>query len=99
MDIHSSGAMIMYPWAYTMEPITSVDQKEFHELTRQMSSFNGYRYGQISKVIYIAKGSSADYYYWKNKTAAIAIEVGSSSITGALSELKDSIWAFIEHFN
>lgn len=103
LDYHSTGGMIMYPWAYTYDQIPSDDDTAFDLLTTKMAKFNGYSHGPISKTIYIAKGSSADYYYWKFKTKAIAIEIssdGSSSmIPSLLDENTESTWAFIESFS
>lgn len=78
ISYHAYGQMIMYPWAYTRN--SASDVKIFEKLTRAMAEFNGYRCGQISKIIYVAKGSSCDYYYWKHKTIALGIEIGHSKI-------------------
>ena len=78
IDYHAYGQMIMYPWAYTRQ--APADDPALNSLTKGMASSNHYRYGQISKVIYVAKGSSCDYFYWKFKSKALAIEVGRSKI-------------------
>lgn len=104
IDLHAYGEMIMYPWAYTSDPIASDDKGRLHSLTQSMAASNGYAFGPIAEVIYVAKGSSADYYYWKNRTAGIAIELGQDKIpspteipkyTAAIAE---STWKFIEAF-
>jgi hypothetical protein len=104
IDFHAYGEMIMYPWAHTYAPVDSKDVSIFHPLTQKMAQTNSYKYGPISKVIYVAKGSSADYYYWQKKTIALAIEVGHSkaphpsqipSYTAAQAE---ATWRFIESF-
>ncbi len=43
----------------------------------KMASTNGYAYGAIASTIYIAKGSSADYHYWKTKSLSLAVEMGN----------------------
>lgn len=100
IDYHSSGSMIMYPWAYTYDSIEGADKAFFDKLTGKMASTNGYVFGQISTTIYIAPGSSADYYYWKFGTKALGIEIsreGSSSIIPSLvKENLDSTLTFIE---
>ncbi len=102
IDFHSSGGMIMYPWAYTYNSVSSSDANQFDDLTSKMAEENGYRYGQISKVIYVAKGSSADYYYWKFKAQSLGIEIsqdGSASlIPRMIEENTESTWRFIESF-
>ena len=100
IDFHSFGEMIMYPWAYTYQGIPN--ETPLDQLTTKMASYNGYAHGQISKVIYVAKGSSADYYYWKKKTMALGIEIGSSYAppTGQIPQMiqdnLESTWTFVE---
>ena len=100
LDYHSTGGMIMYPWAYTHQSLHQEDKEKFAEITRNMASTNGYRHGPIADVIYVAKGSSADYYYWKLKTTSLAIEIrrdGSASLIPEMTrENRESTWQFIE---
>jgi hypothetical protein len=62
-------------------------------------------YGPISEVIYVAKGSSADYYYWQKKTKALAIEVGrakappAQQIPAYTEAQAEATWRFLESFN
>jgi murein tripeptide amidase MpaA len=104
LDIHASGKMVMFPWAYTRESIQASDFNFMDQLTQKMASHNQYKHGPISKVIYVAKGSSADYYYWKYKTVAIAVELTTSKaprstrIAGVVDESREMLWTFIESF-
>jgi len=104
IDFHSSGGMVMFPWSYTHDPVESVDQTNFAELTRRMAATNGYRHGQIPHLLYIAKGASADYYHWKNRSVAIAVEIGDSNVPAAASIPKyvrqnaEATWIFLESF-
>lgn len=104
IDYHSQASLIMYPWAYTDEPVSSADARTFEEVAQTMSDANGYGTGQISQIMYIAVGSSADYYYWKHKTIAFGIELSSwdkspnFSIKGVVDENVESTWRMIEHF-
>lgn len=104
LDIHASGKMVMYPWAYTREAPAAEDERNFDYLVKSMAEQNGYAAGQISKVIYVAKGSSADYYYWKNKTTAIAVELTTSKappmaqVPRVIDEAREMVWRFIENF-
>ena len=67
-----------------------------------MAEENNYRNGQISEIIYIARGSSSDYFYWNKGTMAFAYEVGyskapsSDQIPKIIDEVKESTWRFIE---
>ncbi len=100
IDYHAYGEMIMYPWAYTSNAVPN--ESVFNKLTKDMAQFNQYSYGQISKIIYIAKGSSADYFYWQHSSKAIASEVGNSKIphgaeiTRVIAENMDAAIHFIE---
>ncbi|MBA2403842.1 MAG: hypothetical protein H0V66_03650, partial [Bdellovibrionales bacterium] len=78
IDLHAYGKLIMFPWAYTKTAPPKEDEESFQYLTNSMAEINKYEAGQISKIIYVAKGSSADYYYWKNKTLALGIELSTS---------------------
>ncbi|MEK6554849.1 MAG: M14 family zinc carboxypeptidase [Bdellovibrionota bacterium] len=104
IDFHAYGEMIMYPWAYTYAQVENKDMAIFNPLTQKMAQTNSYKYGPISKVIYVAKGSSADYYYWQKRTIAIAIEVGHSKaphpsqIPSYTAEQAEATWRFIESF-
>lgn len=104
LDYHASGKLIMYPWAYTNDLIPESDYAPFDLLAKNMSVGNNYTYGPISHVIYIAQGSSADYYYWKNQTKAFAIEIGTSKeplpskISFYTTEQSEPLWKFIESF-
>jgi hypothetical protein len=104
LDFHAYGGMVMYPWAYTYNAPDSKFDVPFLELTRTMSQSNGYAYGQISQVIYIAPGSSADYYFWKSQSTSIAVEMGSDKIPDPseiplyANEQAEGLWMFIESF-
>ena len=104
MDIHAYGKLAMYPWGYTTEAPQTSDAKEMNELVQFMAQENNYEAGQISTTIYVAQGNSADYFYWKKKTRAIAVELTESKIPdpkripAVVNEAREMIWRFIEHF-
>ena len=104
IDFHASGEMIMYPWAYTHSSPPSDDEKEFVRLGRMMAQHNDYSVGQISKIIYLAPGSSADYFYWKLRSVSFGIEIArskvphSSEIPAVLEDNLHSTLAFIQSF-
>lgn len=105
IDFHAFGKLVMYPWAYTRASLPAEHEKIFDNLGREMSAANSYKYGQISKVIYVAEGSSADYYYWKFNTLAFGVEMGSSKapsvdqIPTVLNQVREMTYKFIEHFS
>lgn len=102
IDFHAYGEMIMYPWAYTRNPVDPSYAGRFDALTRHMAAANDYTYGPISQVIYIAPGSSADYYFWKTNSLSIAVEVGMNKVPSPrdipryLESQRESTWRFFE---
>lgn len=104
IDFHAFGKLVMYPWAYTKTSPPPEHERIFDNLGREMAAANSYTYGQISKVIYVAEGSSADYYYWKFNTMAFGIEMGNSKapsvdqIPAVLNQVREMTYKFIEHF-
>lgn len=105
LDLHAYGRLVMYPWAYTKKVPTASDEVTFKDLVLSMSKENRYTAGQISKTIYVAEGSSADYFYWKSGTRALAAELGKekiphySKIPAIVLESREMIWTFLEYFN
>lgn len=104
IDFHAHGKMIMFPWAYSLDKINAADFSTFYQLTTEMALAPNYKHGQISKVIYTAKGSSSDYYYSSQNAVAIAIELGkskyprSSKIQAIVQQASEMVWRFIDHF-
>jgi hypothetical protein len=105
LDLHAYGRLVMYPWAYTKTPPDSKDAVLFGDLVRRMARENQYTAGQISTTIYVAKGSSADYFYWKKGTKAIAVELAGqkvppfNTIPKVVTEAREMLWTFFENFN
>ncbi len=104
IDFHAYGEMIMYPWAYTYDHVEEKADLHFHQLTEDMAKSNRYVFGPIAETIYIARGSSCDYYFWKKGTISLAIEMGQDKIPDP-SEFEtyfesqaESTWRFIEAF-
>ncbi len=103
MDIHAAASMIMFPWAWTYDRVPQADYSAMDQLTTSMAEINRFAHGSIADTIYVAKGSSADYYYWKTHATAIAIEVSRNfALTGnnddVVTENTESTWRFIENF-
>lgn len=102
LDYHSAIGTYMYPWSYTMNAVSSEDAARFHEVAKKMAANNGYQYGQIPHLLYIAKGASADYYYWKYRTFAMAVEISGtnnppeSQIPHYTQENAEPLWIFLE---
>lgn len=105
MDLHAYGKLVMYPWGYTKMSPPAEDKTFFDNLVQSMSRENRYTAGQISTTIYVAKGSSADYYYWKHGTRALGVELGDekipnySQIPSVVNQAREMVWTFMENFN
>jgi predicted deacylase len=97
LDFHSAARMYMFPWAYTTQRIPDADYRKMADTARKMAATNGFRHGPISTTIYVAPGSSADYYYWKQKSNALAVEVGYSSDPATIvRENAEATWIWLE---
>ena len=105
LDLHAYGRLVMYPWGYTRKAPPANDVTGFKDIVQTMAKDNQYEAGQISTTIYVAAGSSADYFYWKTGTRAIAAELGRdkvpafSKIPTVVNESREMVWSFLEYFN
>lgn len=106
LDLHAYGKLVMYPWGYTRKaPTNAADVVTFKDLVVSMAKDNQYKAGQISTTIYVAEGSSADYFYWKTGTKALAAEIGKEKIPhwdkipAITTEAREMVWTFLEYFN
>ncbi len=105
LDLHAYGKLVMYPWGYTKKAPPAADEVGFKDIVQTMARENQYEAGQISTTIYVAEGSSADYFYWKSGTRAIAAELGRekvpsySKIPAIVNESREMVWSFLEYFN
>ena len=104
IDFHAYGELIMYPWAFTHNQVAEPFHSKYDALTASMASTNHYTYGPISDVIYVAPGSSADYYFWKSNSISLGIEMGQdkipdpAEIANYVKSQEESTWKFIESF-
>lgn len=104
LDLHAYGEMVMYPWGYTTKAPDSQAKSVFDQAVFDMSRENNYKHGQISTTIYVAKGNSADFYFWKYKTFALAAEIGKEKIPNYakipqyVNETKEMMYRYFEAF-
>lgn len=104
LDLHAYGEMVMYPWGYTTKAPDASAKTLFDQAVFEMSRENNYKHGQISTTIYVAKGNSADYYFWKYNTFALAAEIGKEKIPNFgkipqyVNETKEMFYRYLEVF-
>ncbi len=102
LDLHAYGELTMFPWGYTRNHLPSGPHERMDLLTTKMSELNRYTHGPIAETIYVAQGSSADYYYWKQGTLGLAVEIGSSKvpspgqIPSLIQSQEESTWRMLE---
>jgi len=107
LDLHSAGtSMVMFPWAYEYGAVNATDYAAFAQLASHMAAANGAQSGQISAIMSLSPGSSADYYYWRNGGMALGYEIGTggvlvppaAQIPTYIQNHSESVWRFIEAF-
>ncbi|MBF0205335.1 MAG: hypothetical protein HQK53_00455 [Oligoflexia bacterium] len=103
-DFHAYASMTMFPWGYTTQLIPKKDYDEYMNIGSKMVSQNGFELGPIATTIYVAKGGSVDYYYWKQHSISFVTEVShnfkwtKSEVPQIVEEVRESTWIFIESF-
>lgn len=103
IDFHAHGGLIMYPWGYTTQSPQPTGFS-FQNIAARMAATNGYQAGQISRILYTAPGSSADYWFWKKGTLSLGIELGRSKVPNPrefaayVTSQLESTWLFLENF-
>jgi len=84
IDFHAYGMLYMRPWGWTRDP--SPDEARLQKIGDganakiRASRGSNYRSGRIAVIIYVASGSSADYFYGEHKVNAYALELGTGFI-------------------
>jgi hypothetical protein len=76
VSLHSYGDVILYPYAYTMEP--APHDIELAALAQRMAAESGYTAMQAPHLGYTASGDLADWVYGEKGILAFTIEIGST---------------------
>jgi carboxypeptidase A1 len=91
IDFHAYGQLYMRPWGWSRDaPADEAKLKKLADaaadkITRHRGKT--YRSGRIAIIIYVASGSSADYFYGEHKVPSFALELGTS-FTMPVSEIR-----------
>jgi len=84
IDFHAYGMLYMRPWGYTTA--AAPDEARLQRIgdgsNARIRAFRGsnYRSGRIAVIIYVASGSSADYFYGEHKVSSYALELGTGFV-------------------
>jgi len=91
IDFHAYGQLYMRPWGFsTAAPVDEAKLKKIgDDSAAAITKVRGrlYRSGRIAIIIYVASGSSADWFYGEHKVSAFALELGTS-FTMPVSEIR-----------
>lgn len=77
VSYHSYGGMVLYPWGHLGTPAPNRDK--LAELAGKMASFNNYKTGAPSDILYSVSGSFDDFTYGELGVATFTTELGPSS--------------------
>ena len=93
LNYHTSGNLLIYPWAYSDAPADSAFVKYGQLFTR----FNHFTYGTSSQTVgYAVNGSSDDWMLGETGTLSFTPEVGTTGFWPAFDEIdglnRDNAW-------
>lgn len=75
LSFHTFTQLILYPWGHRNESITTVLDKQVHEvMANKMAGWNGYKPMQTSK-LYISSGDTTDWAYGAHKIISFTFEL------------------------
>ncbi|HYN87966.1 MAG TPA: M14 family zinc carboxypeptidase, partial [Ardenticatenaceae bacterium] len=75
VTLHSFGNYVLYPWSYSGS-VAPPEQPAFDALAARFSRWNGYQYGQTSRVLYEAAGETTDWAYGAYGILGFTFEIG-----------------------
>jgi len=92
IDYHAYGQLYMRPWGYSSRDVPADEGKMKvigDSAAAAISRVRGktYRSGRIAIIIYVASGSSADYFYGQHKVFSFAVELSTNFVL-PVSEIK-----------
>ncbi|MDP7062660.1 MAG: M14 family metallopeptidase [Planctomycetota bacterium] len=77
MSVHTYSDLMLYPWGYNT--IVTNNDALYREFGASFTANNGWPFGTIWQVLYIANGGSVDYHYGTYGTIAFTPEIGGDS--------------------
>ena len=73
VDYHSFGGMVLWPWGYTTDPLSNLDDRQVHEIIgREYARITGYT-PMATAELYLCSGISIDWTYGTTENDDIPI--------------------------
>lgn len=93
LNYHTSGNLLIYPWAYSDSPANST----FVELAKTLTRENNYFFGTTTETVgYNVNGSSDDWMYAEAGAFSFTPEVGNTGFWPTFDQIdgfnKDNLW-------
>ena len=93
LNYHTSGNLLIYPWAYSDSPADS----SFIKYAQLFTRFNNYHYGTSSQTVgYPVNGSSDDWMLGETGVLSFTPEVGTTGFWPAFDEIdglnRENVW-------
>ncbi len=77
ISCHTYSDLLLYSWGYNT--IVTPDNGAFRQYGEDMTSENGWDYGTVWQLLYIANGGSIDWHYGQHGAFAFTPEIGSQT--------------------
>lgn len=95
LTVHGYIGSLTYPWGVDTSNTHSLDHNFFDQVVGKAASFNKYKHGTSTDVIYPCNGSFEDYTYWKQGLWSVLLELKN----GSNKDIQDSVEAAHAYFS
>jgi carboxypeptidase T len=79
-SVHTYSDLWLHPWGYTASPPPDVALYQTQSV--HMTAVNGYDYGTVPSLLYLANGSALDWSYGARGAVSYSVEIGSAAEGG-----------------
>jgi carboxypeptidase T len=95
VTVHGYIGTLTFPWGVNTTNTHTHDHNAYDRMFAQAASFNSYRYGTSTDLIYSAEGTFEDYVYWKHGIWSALLEMRD----GSANDIKTSVLAIQTYFD
>jgi carboxypeptidase T len=95
LTVHGYVGALTYPWGMSTSNTHTNDHNAFESITAKAASYNGYRYGTSTDVVYPCEGAYEDYAYWKHGMWSLLLELRN----GSDQDIRDTAQAIASYFD